>query len=163
MPLRPGSGCRRAEEGQRRRAPFRPHRQSLGHREPREGSDPGPHAPQPGDPRPPDGLQRPRLQGASSASATSLPPVLARKFQAAGVQGCQPGRRTLDPHPEGSAAHEAARTDLGADGRIGLPAQGAPVRASRQGRTGKPRQRTQRLDADHARDAQIAGEARRGS
>ena len=57
------AGGRRAQEGQRRRAAVRPHREGVGHREPREGPDPRPDAAQPGDARPPDGVQRPRLPG----------------------------------------------------------------------------------------------------
>ena len=85
-----------------------------------------------------------------------LPAVPAGQPQAAAVQGRQPGRGALDPHPEGPAAHEAARADRRSDGRAGLPAQGTPGRPGRQGRAGQPGQRAQGPDADHARDAQVA-------
>ena len=82
--------------------------------------------------------------------------------QAAALQGGQPGRGALDPDPEGPAADEAARADLRPDERAGLPAQGIPRRPRRQGRPRQPGQGTQGPDADHARDAQVAGQARRG-
>ena len=80
-------GRRRAQEGQRRRAAVRPHGQGLGHREPGEGPDPRPDAAQPGDARPPDGVQRPRLPGTTSATATPTPAAaLLSRPQAAPVK-----------------------------------------------------------------------------
>ena len=81
--------------------------------------------------------------------------------QAAAVQGGQPRRGALDPDPEGPAADEAARADLRPHDRAGLPAQGIPRRPRRQGRPRQPGQGTQGPDADHPRDARVAGQARR--
>ena len=69
--LRPGR--RRPQEGQRRRAAVRPHGQGVGHREPGEGPDPRPDAAQPGDARPPDGVQQPRLPGVRPRARQARP------------------------------------------------------------------------------------------
>ncbi len=77
--------------------------------------------------------------------------------QAPALQGGQSGRRAVDPDPEGPAADEAARADLRPDERAGLPPQGIPRRPHGQGGPRQSRQRAQGSDADHPRDAHLAG------
>ena len=155
-------GRRRPEEGQRRRAPVRPDGQGLGDRAPGEGPDPRPDAAQPGHPRPPDGVQQPRLPRVRPRAARPGTPDPHVRAQEPPPQGGQPGRGALDPDPEGPAADEAARAGLGADVGADGPAQGPPRRPRRQGRPRQPAEGAQGPDADHPGDSREPQATRRG-
>ena len=135
-----------------RRAALRPHRQGVGHREPRKRPDPRAHAAQPGDARPPDGVQRPRLQGRSSASATtgrarSLLANLKRRRRKAVNLVEELSIRTQKVQPLMKQLEQiSARMD-----ELVIQLKELPGRPRRQGRPGQPGQGAQGPDADHAR------------
>ena len=145
MRLRAEARGRRPPQGQRRRAAVRPDGQGLGHREPREGPDPRPDAAEPGDARPPDGAEHPRLpQLPPRQGRQAGPPGPPPEPQGPPPQGGHAGRGALDPDPEGPAAHEAARAGLGPDDRAPQPARRRPRRPRRQGRPRQPARKSSR-------------------
>ena len=127
-----------------RRAAVRPHGQGVGDREPREGTDPRADAAQPGDPRPPDGVQRPRLPGVRPRSATADPARRCWPTSNAAGQGGQPRRGALDPDPEGPAPDEAARAGLDPDGRAASSSSASSAPAAAARRTGPTSSRNSR-------------------
>ena len=139
------AGRRRAQEGQRRRAALRPHRQGLGHREPREGPDPRPDAAQPGDARPPDGVQRPRLPSLRPRARRAEPgrqllADLKRRRRKAVTLVEELSIRTQKVQPLMKQLEQiSARMDE-LDGQL----RELPRRPRRQGRSGQPATRSSR-------------------
>ena len=147
-------GRRDAQDGPRRRAAVRPHRQGLGDREPGEGPDPRPDAAQPADARTPDGAE----QSTTSAryvrerDRTTAPRAAGRRSSSRRRKAVTLVEELSIRDAEGPAADEAARADR-ARGWTSWKASSrttAPAAAAR--RTAPTSQKElQGPDADHAR------------